>query len=269
VKQRALLILIAFLAGCRTGRNYDAEGPRYSGQARAQAKAIPSDTLRLVSFNVAWAAQIDSALKVLTVEPNLQGADVLLLQEMDEPGTKRIANTLGMSYVYYPATFSTKTKRDFGNAVLTRWPIIADEKIMLPHIARFRRTQRIATAVTIQVGFSVVRVYAAHLGTPADISNASRRDQLEAIMANAAQYPRVIIGGDMNNRAVGQVAKKKGYLWPTENNDPTIRVWNWDHFFLKGFTVPDSAAAGTIRENRKASDHRPIWARAILPIAGS
>jgi endonuclease/exonuclease/phosphatase family metal-dependent hydrolase len=268
VQQRALLILVVFLAACRTGRNYDAEGPRYSGQAQVQ-QAILSDTLRLVSFNVAWAAQIDSAIKVLTVEPNLQRADVLLLQEMDEPGTKQIAGALGMSYVYYPATFSTKTKRDFGNAVLTRWPIIADQKIMLPHIARFRRTRRIATAATIQVGSALVRVYAVHLGTPADISNASRRDQLAAIIKDAEQYRRVIIGGDMNNRGVGEVAKKRGYLWPTENNDPTIKLWNWDHFFLKGFTVPDSAAAGTIRENRKASDHRPIWARAILPVGGS
>lgn len=40
---------------------------------------------------------------------------------------------LGMSWVYYPAIFRHRSDKDFGNAVLSRWPIIADKKIVLPH----------------------------------------------------------------------------------------------------------------------------------------
>lgn len=67
------------------------------------------DTLRIVSFNVKYAE-----------------------------GTKSIARALDMSYIYYPAIFRHRSAKDFGNAVLSRWPIISDAKIVLPHVSRFR-----------------------------------------------------------------------------------------------------------------------------------
>jgi len=257
--------LLLPLAGCSTGLNYGPNGPRYAGTPTPIFKldrAVP-DTLHIVSFNIEFGKRIERAIAVLA-DATLRRADIVLLQEMDEPGTRRIADALGMSYAYYPATFHPLTRRDFGNAVLSRWPIVEDSKILLPHIARFRKTQRAATAATIQVGDERLRVYSVHLGTPADVGSGARREQLRTVIADAARYARVIIGGDMNNRAVGDVARGLGYDWVTENGPRTVKLWRWDHIFLKGFALPDSAAAGAVRDNRGASDHRPIWARAIL-----
>jgi endonuclease/exonuclease/phosphatase family metal-dependent hydrolase len=183
---------------------------------------------------------------------------------MDEPGTRRIADALGMSYAYYPATFHLLTHRDFGNAVLSRWPIVEDSKILLPHTARFRKTQRAATAATIQVGDQRLRVYSVHLGTAADVGAGARREQLRTVLADAARFRRVIVAGDMNNFGVGRVAREHGYDWVTEKGPRTIRLWRWDHIFLKGLEVPDSAGAGVFMDTRGASDHRPVWARAIF-----
>jgi hypothetical protein len=36
------------------------------------------------------------------------------------------------------------------------------------------------------------------------------------------------------------------------------------HIFLKGLVSPDSAAAGTVLEVGRTSDHRPVWAVAML-----
>jgi endonuclease/exonuclease/phosphatase family metal-dependent hydrolase len=38
-----------------------------------------------------------------------------------------------------------------------------------------------------------------------------------------------------------------------------------DHIFLKGLASPDSAAAGTVLDVRRTSDHLPVWAVALLP----
>ena len=157
-----------------------------------------------------------------------------------------------------------RSKRHFGNAVLSRWPIVEDKRIVLPHHGRFARTQRTATAATIQVGESLVRVYSTHLGTMTDVEPASRRDQLRAILADAARYPRVVLGGDMNDVGVGRVAREEGYNWPTERGPDTSWLGRLDHIFLKGLASPDSAAAGTVLDVRKASDHLPVWAVAIL-----
>lgn len=262
------LLLLLVLVGCRTGRNYpNAEGPRYSGRPPTQSTSRPAETatLRVVSFNIEFAQHVDSAISLLTTDPALRGSDVILLQEMNEGATQRIAEALGMWYVYYPAIFHLRTQRHFGNAVLSRWPIVEDKKILLPHHSRFARTQRTATAATIRVGSSLIRVYSTHLGTMTDVEPASRRDQLRAILDDAATYPRVILGGDMNEVSVGHVVRDAGYSWPTQRGPDTSWLGRLDHIFLKGLASPDSAGSGTVLDVRRASDHLPVWAVAILP----
>jgi endonuclease/exonuclease/phosphatase family metal-dependent hydrolase len=265
MRRRSIIPVLAtaLIAGC-SGAAYNyvlPEGPRYAGAVVRADTATPDDTLDVVSFNIAWARGIDSALVVLRTDSVARAADIILLQEMDAPSTARVAGALGMNYVYYPATLHPKTKRDFGNAVLSRWPIVADAKIVLPHIARVRNTQRSATAATVRVGDTDVRVYSAHLGTLAEIGFGARRDQLRTILADAEQHERVVLGGDMNEPWLGGVARDGGFEWPTKEGPRTAVVGRVDHIFLRGL---NAAAAGTVTDNRGASDHRPVWVRAIL-----
>jgi endonuclease/exonuclease/phosphatase family metal-dependent hydrolase len=261
------LMLVAGLLGCPTGRNYDdPDGPRYAGgTAVATGPGYKNaTTLRVVSFNIEYALRVDSAIAVLAGDPALRNADVILLQEMDEKATRRVADTLGMAYVYYPSVFRFKTRRDLGNAILTRWPIVEDRKVVLPHLSRIVHSQRAATAATIRVGEALVRVYSLHLGTMAGLAPAARRDQLQAILTDARRYRRVVIGGDLNDPGIGRIALDMGYTWPTQRGPSTTRVGRLDHILLKGFESPDSAAAGTVLDNRGASDHLPVWAVGIL-----
>jgi endonuclease/exonuclease/phosphatase family metal-dependent hydrolase len=269
--RRALGLLLAHVgatvvlavAGCRTGRNYTSpEGPRYAGAPpRSPAPTLLGTTaLRVVSFNIAFAVEVDSAIALLTSEPMLRQADVILLQEMDEAATRRVADALGLWYVYYPSVFHFRTQRHFGNAVLSRWPIVEDSKIILPHLSRLARTQRTAAAATILVGRTPIRVYSTHLATPMDISPAARRNQLRAIIADAARYQHVVLGGDMNDYAIGSVARNLGYSWPTRRGPPTTRFGRWDHIFFKGLMSPETGASGTLSNARGSSDHLPVWA---------
>ena len=260
------LALLGLLCACRTGRDYsDAREPRYAGRPTAAHAARPlPDTLRVVTFNIAFARQIDSALALLGGEAHLRDADILTLQEMDADATRRIADSLGMWYVYYPAIFHNRTKRDFGNAVLSRWPIIDDSKIVLPHPSRYAGTHRTATAASVAVGPDTIRVYSTHLGTVADISSSSRHAQLRAILENAERYRRVIVAGDLNEGDIGSVATEQGYRWPTREGPRTTSLGRWDHVFVRGFVVDSATPTGTIRDARGASDHKPVWLR--LPL---
>jgi endonuclease/exonuclease/phosphatase family metal-dependent hydrolase len=265
MRQLTLLFLLVVTA-CRTGRNYPGtEGPRYAG---APADSIPTrastDTLRIVSFNVEFSRRVDSAIVVLSSDPSLRGADVILIQEMDSSASRRIAEALGVWYVYYPAIFHVRTDRQFGNAIFSRWPIVADAKLVLPHPSRYARTQRTATAATIRIGTTIVRVYSTHLGTPLDISASARSEQLRAIIKDAERYDRVVIGGDLNSESVGNVARESGYTWPTETGPKTTSWGRWDHIFLKGLRSPDTLSAGTVLNARATSDHVPVWAIAVL-----
>ena len=129
-----------------------------------------------------------------------------------------------MAYVYSPALLHKGTGRDFGNAMLSRWPITADERLALPHRSLFTRTQCIATAVTIDVAGTPVRVYSAHLGTFAEITPRARRDQLRHILADAERYRHVVIGGDMNAGGVPRIALDRVFGWPTQSGPRTTWV---------------------------------------------
>src|SRR5256712_2957636 len=161
-------------------------------------------TLRVVTYNVKYGRQVNRAVSARRRYGPLRGADIILLQEMDAPATRQIAEALEMAYVYYPAGVNGHTHRDFGNAILSRWPITTDEKLLLPHLGRIRNEQRIATVASVQIGAQTGRVYCLHLGTPSEIGWAKRRDQAHVVLADAAQYPLAIVGGDMNSHGIGK-----------------------------------------------------------------
>jgi endonuclease/exonuclease/phosphatase family metal-dependent hydrolase len=267
ISLRFALVAVVVTGGCRTGYDYtNATGPRYAGVhlgTAADGCALPC-TLRIVSFNSEYARDIDGAIALISSDSALRTADVLLLQEMDAAGTQKLAKALQKSYVYYPAIYHRQTRHDVGNAVLSRWPIVEDAKLVLPHPSRYARTHRIATRATLGIGASRVRVYSTHLGTIADIAGGQRRDQLRFILADAADHQFVIIGGDLNDGSAGLVVEEAGYVWPTRHGPRTHRLGRWDHIFMKGLGSPDTAASGTVLDARGVSDHRPVWAVGIL-----
>ena len=270
------LALVPLTGACRSVVNYqDPMWPRYAGLPPARSDSVllsarPANgknrTLRVVTYNVQWAKHIDQAINVLTHREHLTNADIIVLQEMDPEGTRRIADAVGMQWVYYPSAIHPKRGLDFGNAVLSRWPIVDDRKLILPHIAGMRHAQRIATAATVLVDSTPVRIYSAHLGTPSDIRPAKRRDQARTIVADAAKYPLVIVAGDMNSHGIGKEFVAGGFKWPTEHNGFTTAIFNWDHVFLRGFAAPtEQKYAGVVRDTLGTSDHDPVWAVAQLP----
>ncbi len=258
---------VGLVAACSAARyNYtDALGPRYSGGAPAATAGRAPDTLKVVAFNIEFALHVDRAIALIRGTAALRDPDFLLLQEMDEPGARAIAAALGMEYVYYPSTVHPATHRDFGCALLSRWPISDDRKILLPHLARPNRTLRTAVGATVRVGSRRIRVYSLHLATMLDNGPRARREQLAAVLADAQDYPLVIIGGDFNSGSVADIALPLGYEWPTHDLGRTRAFWDMDHVLLKGLGVPEDSASGLVREVNGASDHKPVWARVVLP----
>ena len=255
---RSLVSLCAgVVLGCRTGRNYpDAISPRYTGTATPLAEPSHHDTLRVVSYNIEFSQEVQRAIRELKNHPSMRQADVLLLHEMTAPAAKTIADSLRMSFVYYPTIYNKIFRRDVGNAVLSRWPILDDAKLILPAHSRYAKTQRTATAATIRFRDQDIRVYSTHLGTAADLGRAGREEQLGFIMKDAERYPRVVLGGDMNSADVGTIAEAAGYEWLTKKIDKSNAFGRLDHIFTRGFAP---IGAGTVVTPPNISDHRPIW----------
>jgi endonuclease/exonuclease/phosphatase family metal-dependent hydrolase len=257
-------VLVALAAGCGTAVNYPAEGgPRYAGGPagvpQQAAGGIP-EQLRIVTFNTHFARRVDRVAALLGATASLAGADIIALQEVDARATRRIASALGMSYVYYPGAVHPVTGRDFGNAVLARWPIVDDRKVLLPHHGRLRDTQRTATAATVAIGGDTVRFYSVHLSHMGELGPGARREQARAVIADAAPFRRVVVAGDLNGVRVAEEFVACRFLWPTRDSPPTMQVFAWDHILLRGVEPAGEPSTGVVADDPDASDHFPVWA---------
>lgn len=171
-----------------------------------------------------------------------------------------MAQALAMNWVYYPAVIHPHHGRDFGNAILSRWPIERDRKIVLPHLSAFVRTQRIAVAASITIRGLPVSVYSIHLALPITVGARARREQAETVIADAlCRGGHVIIAGDLNWHATGNSFAHAGFGWPTRNLGRTATVFDVDHIFVRGFSAASVPPVGIVRNNAGVSDHRPVW----------
>ena len=162
-----LLSLIVGGSGCAAyGLNYlDPMQPRCAGRFRETSThrdESPGDDFTVVSYNIKYAKKIPQALATLE-RGGLSSADVLLLQEMDLPGTIKIAEALGYDYVYYPANHHPRVDKQFGLSILSPWPIREDHKLVLPRTGGRDVAGKIAVAATIWVKGAPVGVINVHM----------------------------------------------------------------------------------------------------------
>lgn len=256
----SLLAALAIVtSACARATNYtDPRGPLYLTRHGGTPDA--SDRLRVVTFNIEHAREIDRAIEVLSETRRLRDADLVVLQEMDAPGTERIARALGMSSIYLPSTVHPRDGRDFGNAVLSRWPIEDGRKLLLPHASRIIGVRRAATVATVRVGGRRVRVYSVHLETMLRLGRHAREEQARTILADARTWgDPVIVAGDLNDRRLARLFTAAGFEWLTRDVHDTAGPFDFDHVFVRGLRPASSSPAGT-EPARGASDHRPVWA---------
>lgn len=243
----------------------DEAGPRFMGN-HAPDPAAFEGTFKVVSWNIRYGEAIDAATQDLRSVTALQDADVLLLQEMDEQGVDDIASALGYNYVYYPASIHNKIDRPFGNAVLSKWPIVRSVKIVLPHASPHRNQRRIAAGATLIIGDARIVAYSVHTEMPI-LPNPWRGQQLAHMVEEIAlgHTERVVIGGDFNTftrrsaRALEARFEERGLQPVVEDPQPSTAIagvgFRPDHIFVGGLAPLQSG----VYRGSTASDHFPIW----------
>ncbi len=259
---------LLFLISCGNIKNYtDPNYPKFSG-VYSDFSAEESNKLKVVSFNIKFSENTNMALEELISNTDLSNSDILLLQEMDESDVIFLAKNLKLNYLYFPACLQNHNK-DFGNAILSKWPIRNDFKLILPHKNPINQQQRIASAADLLVGNTNIRVYSIHTEVP--VMNIEERDaQVNAVIQSIPDsIEHVIVGGDFNTmlptttKRIDHLFKRKNLYQATKNIPYTTKMGplglihlKMDHIFVRGMNVIDSG----VYEESNASDHLPIWA---------
>ncbi len=242
----------------------DPNAPFYSGNY-AMGDPVPVDTLTVVSYNIGYALNIEQAIAEIKEIRSQKGLDILLLQEMDEVGMEQLARGLRLNYVYYPAAVESTHHKNFGNAVLSCWPVIGWKKLILPHISFSNRMKRVATRATIRIHNREITAYSIHT-EPVFTLPQFKVDQYTAVLKDInSQVAHVIVGGDFNSFTKAELEKKEKHFREADFQRASIGVGHtftrWgisfspDHIFTKGFVIHQ---VGKLSE-ANASDHLPVW----------
>jgi endonuclease/exonuclease/phosphatase family metal-dependent hydrolase len=243
--------------------------PEYSGNYADEAPAFDG-TIKVVSYNISFADNVELAVQEFSRFDDLQDTDIILLQEMDETGTQTIAQTLDYNYVYYPAAIHSKHHRNFGNAILSRWPIFRPERIVLPYVNPKDGQERVATRAIVQIGKIEISTYSVHTET-FWMGPRKRNAQVEYLVDNVDDHsPYVIVGGDFNTLTPASVSNLEARfveagmqrMSPTSESTlaPPALGLTVDHIYARGMTANQ---AGVV-EQARASDHLPVWVQLTL-----
>ncbi|MCB9564465.1 MAG: endonuclease/exonuclease/phosphatase family protein [Kofleriaceae bacterium] len=242
-----------------------------------------TDRLRVVTFNAHYGEDVAALAAALTDSPDLAGADVVLMQELeDQPDegssrASRLADLLAMNYVYAPARPSGAGTH--GLAILSPHPMARVQVMELPHAdIGFHSRRRIALAADVEIAGVAVRVVDVHLDTRLGV--ADRLRQLRPAVIDLDD--RVVVGGDLNTlpwawlegvvpdlpaqaaldedaaRAVDELMTALDFATPTAalgatDNDPILDA-RLDSLYPRGLGVRDAAVARDV----DASDHFPV-----------
>jgi endonuclease/exonuclease/phosphatase family metal-dependent hydrolase len=263
-----IAIIALAIAACGSISNYmSPDGPVYIGEY-AEEHQLFDGTIRVVSYNIKFGKKTDEAIEELKTHKVLRAPDIILLQEMDGDNVEKMARTFDYNYVYYPASVHKRHGKDFGNAVLSRWPITDRRKIILPHKSPFSNQRRTATEARINIAGHEVLAYSVHTET-FWLSREKRLEQADSIarsIPDDALY--VVVGGDFNTvfamsiRETEEIFARADMIRASDGVGITAEEGPFglidvelDHVFTRGMTVIDRGKS----EMTKASDHYPVW----------
>jgi endonuclease/exonuclease/phosphatase (EEP) superfamily protein YafD len=248
----------------------DPDGPAFSGQFAGETPAL-GKTLTVVTYNINFGRKTDLAIEEFQRLEPLRHADIILLQEMDETGTEQLAQALRSNFTYFPATVA-RHGLNFGNAILSRWPLSDGSKLILPGRHPINNQIRIAVRAMVEIKHLQVVAYSVHTET-VSVRMAYRQRQVEALVNEIRTgNGTVVAGGDFNTVSRGGIQRLAeqfaaiGLARVSAGAGPTVaklgfRASAADHIFARGFR---RLTKGTL-VSATASDHFPVWVKLAVP----
>lgn len=252
-----------------------------SGHASTLRKqsATPAE-IKILSYNIRWRSGEDlkDMIKLLKDDPEIGGASILALQEVDRRKkrsgnnntAKIIADELGLYYAWAaPPTAKSTDEEETGVAILSVYALSDVKRIVLPNPGPGKR-RRVALGATLEIENRKWRVYSAHAETR--IGFDKKLEQFKAVLDDLAQYPTnmpAIIMGDFNtwepnaHDKVTRLFSDAGLKTPFIDGKKTFRrkillvplELKLDWVWLRGL---EAANCGIDRQI-EISDHYPLW----------
>lgn len=265
-------VVIAVSASADACVIYPASGPFYTADYTIENKASAKQ-LKFVSYNIAANPSTEMILGDLQKNSTLNDADFIVLQEVvspiskDDSTAKALAAKLKMNFVFSPNI--VLWNQDYGNAILSKWPLVSMKKVYLPRSTKENCNQRSFIVGVYRTPHGDIQVASAHLSVIFSDTIWGRDNQRTAQFEvglkrlNETNLP-TFVAGDLNTAHPGgtsrllKMTKNLGYAnaQPKPGRTNKYHRFQLDRAFSRGgFTVVNSG----IEYQAISSDHFPVW----------
>jgi endonuclease/exonuclease/phosphatase family metal-dependent hydrolase len=252
------------------GSGTDPQSDESQGGEGSSDEGSSDDDLRILSYNIHHGRGMDGQVDLSRIAQVISACspDLVALQEVDQ-GVNRSGNVLQAEKLAeltgLNAEFAKQIEYDggeYGQAILSRWPISDYEVIWLP--GKPDREQRIAAIARIDIPHRPILFATTHLHH----NNAEiRLEQTVAINRELATRPLpIILAGDLNAEPSSDPIAEMKKFWtvlssPNDlNTFPSDRpVKQIDYVCFRPQNAFRTISTEVIAES-VASDHRPILA---------
>lgn len=205
--------------------------------------------------------------------------DVVLLQEVDDGAKRsngdrqvdRLSELIGLGHRTWFGNVTVRGGGEYGNAVLSRFPIIETANVDLTVPLKKRRSV-LHAELRVRHGEldRTVHVFNMHLG----LAQYERKIQLRRFLechpfARLHHETPIIVGGDLNDvyGVLWRELTPAGFRGP-ERSPRTFPAWApmraLDGLYVRGAVAVRELARAEHAVARRASDHRPLWADLVL-----
>jgi endonuclease/exonuclease/phosphatase family metal-dependent hydrolase len=232
-------------------------------------------TFRLVSYNVHSAVNTEGNLDPEAVAAVIEGQrpDVVLLQEVSRgwpiAGTidlgEWLSRRLRMPYAWGPAA-----DRQFGNMMLSRFPIVSARTVLLPRGVGTMERGYLRSVIDLGDGRTMTAIVT-HFAHRAEHTSA-RLLQADRLLGDWAGAPRTIIAGDLNSEPDTEVIRRfldAGLVSAQDATGnghlPTSGSPNPDHRIDYVFGTPEIGWSNFVIPRSLASDHLALAVTVTIP----
>jgi endonuclease/exonuclease/phosphatase family metal-dependent hydrolase len=239
---------------------------------------IQSQKIKVISYNIEFAKS--TTPQEMAVFLKTENADIICFSEVPAQGwTKKLGKLLGMPYSFegkiasanHMEEYKDKTGGYFGKykSILSKYPLENTHEVLLEG-ERWSPAGAVVANVKISKKKSVL-VFSLHIPTGIDNPEKSKAYFLTQVLKkDYSDFNRIILAGDFNDRYNSEPLK---YLYDLGFKNPysTLNIdlshscslsrenidgKVIDHILYKGLKVKKSG----IIEQKKLSDHKPVWA---------
>jgi endonuclease/exonuclease/phosphatase family metal-dependent hydrolase len=229
--------------------------------------------MRIVTYNIHKGRGMDgrtSIKRIASVLGELE-ADIIAIQEVfavcdsHEGQVETIASELGLKAAF--GCTRHHRNRPYGNAILSRWPILESREM---DISWHRRERRGCIRADLKTPRGTLHVFNIHMGT----SYFERRHQVRSLLASKQLHadlagPRVLVG-DFNEWIRGLTTRMLSEKFESLNLELHVRrrrsypgllpILHLDHIYFERPLHVERAELVCTRLSRIASDHLPLVA---------